>query len=70
MIGWGIERAIQQGIDSARANHKNGEAPYHLRHPLFPFYWTAVVTKSDCRDLDDKRIRQRVLEQCKYRGGE
>lgn len=64
---WGIERAIAQGIDSARAGGKDAPSPYHDNHPLFPFWWTACVTKTDCRDLSESRIRERVLHQVKPR---
>lgn len=66
-MSYGIDRAIEQGIDSARFHRKEGQSPYHDNHPLFPFWWTAVVTKSDLRDLSDRQIRERVLKQVKPR---
>lgn len=67
---WGIELAISRGIESARNHRKDGPSPYHERHPLFTFWWTAVVTKSDCRDWSESRIREEVLRRTKWRGGE
>ena len=68
-LPWGIEFAISRGIEAARNHGKDAPSPYHDKHHLFPFWWTAVVTKTDCRDLSEKRIQARVLEQCKYRYG-
>lgn len=67
-MSYGIDRAIQQGIDSARSYRKDGEGPYHDLHPLFMFWFSAVVKKSDCRDWTDSRIRKAVLAEVKWRG--
>jgi hypothetical protein len=66
---WGIERAIQQGIDSARAHKKDSAPePYNLRHPLFMYWLTALVTAQDCRDWSAHQVRDKVLGQVKWRG--
>lgn len=55
-----IERAISQGIDSARIYRKDGAAPYHMQHPLFKPWWEAVVLKADCPWMSESEVRQRV----------
>lgn len=66
---WGIERAIQSGIDAART-HKKDDAPepYRMQHPLFNYWWTALVTAADCRDWPSSRVRDLVLSRVKWRG--
>lgn len=64
---YGINRAIEQGIDAARFHGKDADSPYHDRHPLFIYWFAAMVTKADCRDLSERRIRERVLSQHKPR---
>ena len=60
-----VKRAILQGIDSARMYRKDGDSPYHHRHPLWPYWWNAVVAKSDCRDLNETTIQREVLKRLK-----
>jgi hypothetical protein len=55
---WLIDRAISQGIESARHNRKDGEFEYDLKHPLFNPWWEGVVMKSDCPDYSDSRIKR------------
>lgn len=61
---YAVDRAIQQGIDAARVARKDADAPYDDRHPMFRYWWSAVVAKSDCRDLTDARIREHVIREC------
>ncbi len=60
-----VNRAIRQGIDSARHFNKDGESPYHLRHPLFPYWWEGVVLKADCRDFSESRIMEEARKRAK-----
>jgi len=53
-------RAIQQGIDAARCLRKDAHSPYHDHHPLFRYWWEAVVLKSDAPSLDDTTIQQAI----------
>lgn len=70
MIPSGIERAIERGYDSACGYHKDGPSPYHAAHPLFAFWWAAVVKKADWRDWDRRRVQKEVLKDTKWRGQE
>ena len=70
MIPHGIERAIERGYDSACNYLKDGPCPYHEQHPLFAFWWSAVVKKSDWRDWDRRRVQKEVLKDTKWRGQE
>ncbi|HKY21291.1 MAG TPA: hypothetical protein VJM31_08735 [Vicinamibacterales bacterium] len=63
------ERAIQQGIDSARMYRKDGPFEYPMEHPLFAFWWEAVVLKSDCPDLSDSFIRKDVMARLEKKHG-
>lgn len=65
MLTWAIQRAIERGIDHARNRHKDIDGPYHLNHPLFPFWWGGVVAKADCRDWPEDRIIKKVLSETK-----
>ena len=69
-ISWSVERAIDSGIEAARhAKSDSAEAPYQNSHPMFNYWFSALVTKGNCRDWDDKRIKQHVLSQCTRKEG-
>jgi hypothetical protein len=70
VIPSGIERAIERGYDSASNYLKDGPSPYNYKHPLFAFWWAAVVLKADCRDYGLCRIKTEVLAKTKWRGRE
>lgn len=70
MIPSGIERAIERGYDSACSYLKEGPSPYDYASPFFPFWWGAVVTKSDIRDMGLPQIKKEVLTRTKWRGRE
>lgn len=55
------ERAIQLGIDSARMYRKDGPTEYPMEHPLFGYWWEAVVLKADRPDLSDSYITRDVM---------
>lgn len=62
-----IDRAISQGIDSARHHRKDGAAPYNQYHPLFKAWWEAVVLKADLPFMSDNEIHQRVKQTMRKR---
>lgn len=63
------ERAILQGIDSARVYRKDGPWPYHEQHPLFHYFWEGCVLKSDCPWLSDKQIIKDVMARLEKKWG-
>lgn len=63
---WLLDRVIEQGIDNARNNRKDGEFEYHQHHYLFKPWWEAVVMKSDMPDYSEARIKRLVRQNLGY----
>ena len=59
-----IQRAINQGIEAARhCKSEDADGPYHENHPLFRYWFCALVTKQTCRDFPEGRIAQKVMQE-------
>lgn len=67
-MSYAIDRAITNGYDSACAHKK--EAPhlaYDYKHPMWRWFWGAVVLKSDIPDYGLERVRKEVIARVKVK---
>lgn len=62
-----IHCAINQGIDAARIAGKDADSPYHNCHPMFRYWWEALVMKYDDRDKSESCVRKAVLQRVKVK---
>lgn len=64
-MSYAVDRAINYGYDAACRNRKDADGPYDLRHPMWRYFWEAVVLKSDIPDYGLERVRKEVKARVK-----